>query len=192
MSETNIQPSTRRVVITGGPGTGKSTLLEQLKQGGFSVFEEVSRRLIQVQSQQPKPALPWTNLPLFAELCLEQMLEQYSAAQPQCFNFYDRAIPDIVAYLRNGGVAVPPKYAQVLQDKPYDSLVFFAPPWQQIYVNDQERPQKYEESLRIANLLKETYQQLGYCLITLPKVSCEARVAFVREKLVELKWLFPQ
>jgi predicted ATPase len=187
MLDKNVNQLTRRVIITGGPGTGKSTLLEQLRQAGFSVFEEVSRRLIQTQSQQPTPALPWTNLPLFAEICLEQMLEQYNTAQPQRLNFYDRAIPDIIAYLRNGGVEVPPKYAQVLQDKPYDALVFFAPPWQQIYVNDQERPQTYEESLQIADLLKETYQQLGYRLITLPKASCEARVAFVREKVVELR-----
>ncbi|OJJ15021.1 hypothetical protein BKI52_39840 [marine bacterium AO1-C] len=173
----------RRFIITGGPGTGKSTLLAHLKQRDVLVFEEVSRRLIQEQHQQPNPALPWINLPLFAELCLEQMMTQHADAQPQCLNFYDRAIPDIIAYLRNGGEAVPTVYEQILREKTYEKRVFFAPPWPQIYVNDQERPQKYEESCRISALLKETYEQLGYQLITLPKTSCEARVKFIMEEL---------
>lgn len=179
---------TRRLIITGGPGTGKSTLLEHLKQRGFSVFEEVSRRLIQEQHQLPNPALPWTNLPRFAELCLEQMMIQHAQALPQHVNFYDRAIPDIIAYLHNGKVAIPAMYEQVLQEKAYEKLVFFAPPWPQIYVNDQERPQKYEESLRISTLLRETYEQLGFQLVVLPKVSCEKRVAFVMEKLAVLSF----
>ena len=174
---------TRRLIITGGPGTGKSTLLAHLKQRGFSVFEEVSRRLIQAQRQQPNPALPWDNLPRFAELCLEQMMIQHTKAQPQRINFYDRAIPDIIAYLRNGEEAIPSVYEQVLQQKAYEKQVFFAPPWPQIYINDQERPQRYEESLRISALLTETYEQLGFQLITLPKASCEMRVKFVIEKL---------
>jgi len=184
IDDLNIDLPTRRFIITGGPGTGKSTLLEHLKQGGFSVFEEVSRRLIQEQHQHPNPALPWTNLPRFAELCLEQMVIQHAEAQPQRFNFYDRAIPDIMAYLRNGGEAIPLVYEQVIQEKRYEKLVFFAPPWPQIYVNDQERPQKYEESLRISGLLQETYEQLGFQLVTLPKVSCEERVKFMMEKLM--------
>lgn len=176
----------KRFIITGGPGTGKSTLLSCLQAQGFSVFEEVSRRLIQAQRQLAVPALPWNNLPRFAELCLEQMLQQHAEASTTQVNFYDRAIPDIIAYLKNGQEHIPAHYSAILKEKKYENYLFFAPPWPQIYINDGERPQKYEESLRISKLLQQTYQQLGFQLITLPKVSCEARAAFVVDTIKSL------
>lgn len=188
MSDRYIEKRKRmkRFIITGGPGTGKSTLLSCLQQRGFSVFEEVSRRLIQAQRQLATPALPWNNLPRFAELCLEQMLQQHAEANPTKLNFYDRAIPDIIAYLKNGQENIPAHYSTILEEKKYATQVFFAPPWQQIYINDSERPQKYEESLRISALLQQTYEQLGFQLITLPKVSREARARFVMDTIKSL------
>ena len=54
-----------------------------------------------------------------------------------------------------------------------------APPWEEIFVNDSERPQSFEECQRLHNLLLEAYTELGYRVVMLPKVSVEQRVAFV-------------
>jgi predicted ATPase len=35
----------KRIVITGGPSTGKTTLIKQLQSRGFLCFEEISRQV---------------------------------------------------------------------------------------------------------------------------------------------------
>ena len=38
-----------RVVITGGPSTGKTSLINSLGNNGFNVFNEAARKVIQQQ-----------------------------------------------------------------------------------------------------------------------------------------------
>ena len=35
-----------KIVISGGPGTGKSTMINELSRKGYNVFEETSREII--------------------------------------------------------------------------------------------------------------------------------------------------
>ena len=39
----------KRVIITGGPGTGKSTLLNLLEKRGYHCHQEISRAVIRQQ-----------------------------------------------------------------------------------------------------------------------------------------------
>lgn len=39
-------PNNELYVITGGPGVGKTTLIERLKQAGYSTVEEQARKII--------------------------------------------------------------------------------------------------------------------------------------------------
>lgn len=64
------------IIITGGPGAGKTTLLNALGEQGYATFAEGSRTLIEQQSQLKDGVLPWTDLPRFAQLCLDLMAEQ--------------------------------------------------------------------------------------------------------------------
>jgi len=62
-----------------------------------------------------------------------------------------------------------------------------APPWEAIYINDNERWQTFEEATELYNMLTKTYQSAGYTLIELPSCSVEERVDFVLEKLEQNK-----
>lgn len=64
------------IIITGGPGAGKTTLINALGDSGYPTFAESSRQLIEQQSQLENGILPWLDLPGFAELCLDVMDEQ--------------------------------------------------------------------------------------------------------------------
>ena len=52
-------------VITGGPGVGKTTLLEALAKQGFPYVPEVAREIIREQASRNGDALPWANIPAF-------------------------------------------------------------------------------------------------------------------------------
>ncbi|EOS8336305.1 ATPase [Vibrio vulnificus] len=95
------------VIISGGPGAGKTTLINALSAQGYMTFAEGSRTLIEEQSVRADGILPWTNLPAFAELCLALMSEQKRQASGATVAFFDRALPDIIGYLKMGRCEVP-------------------------------------------------------------------------------------
>lgn len=172
--------SERGYVVTGGPGSGKTSLIEALATSGYTVFEEVSRRIIREQSQRPDGVLPWHNLEGFAALALEAMKQQYSAAagQPHAA-FFDRALPDIVGYLTCAGIIPGTHLTQALRTHTYATPVFICPPWAAIYRNDPERPQTYADSVALHHHINHAYRQAGYTLIEVPQVSVPERTAFI-------------
>ncbi|MCT4603515.1 MAG: AAA family ATPase [Marinifilum sp.] len=170
-----------RYIITGGPGSGKSSLLNALIRRGYQGFEEISRVVIREQHQINGDKLPWKNLADFAEICFERMEKQLNDCYSTNFCFYDRGIPDIIAYVRRGKLKIPKKYFE--KCKQYNSIVFIAPPWQDIFINDAERPESFSDSLEIYHFLKDTYLELGFNVVELPKISIQERVDFIENYL---------
>jgi predicted ATPase len=57
------------------------------------------------------------------------------------------------------------------------------PPWEEIYISDQERYESFEQALAIYNHLKKAYLELGYDLIEIPTGTIEQRVSFLLEHI---------
>lgn len=68
-------------VVTGGPGTGKSTLIEALARHGIGHMPEAGRAIIRDQVNIGGPALPWGDRALYAELMLGWELRSYHEAE---------------------------------------------------------------------------------------------------------------
>lgn len=170
-----------RFVLTGGPGTGKTTLLAALADAGFAVRAEVSRELIREQHAAGGALLPWRDLRGFARLCLERMRGQLAEPAPTGTRavFFDRGGPDVAAYLRQGGWDEEAASALAGWRGVYASPVFVAPPWREIFVNDPERPQSFAECAALHERLLRAYAEAGYRTVLLPRASVAERVVFV-------------
>jgi predicted ATPase len=168
-----------RYIITGGPGAGKTTLLMALRRLHYRCSEEASRRLIREESAKGSGCLPWVDLPCFAGRVLERMIASYHAAAESTVTFFDRGIPDIIAYLSAAGLPVPAVYDEALRQYPYARTVFLLPPWQEIYVPDDARWQTFEEAERICHHIKDTYRSAGYEIIELPKCPVDQRAGLL-------------
>jgi len=164
----------QRVVIAGGPGSGKSTLLQALAASGERCYEEASRALIREQLAQSGQRLPWGDLWAFAQECAARMLAQLadSAHHGRCF--FDRGLPDLMGYLTHGGRTAPDEWRKA--SRAYAPVVFFAPPWQEIYVNDAERPQSFAEARSLSAHVRRAYVDCGFRLIELTKSSVPDRL----------------
>ena len=172
-----------RYIITGGPGAGKTSLLLALHRLKYNYSEEVSRQLIMEESAKSSSCLPWIDLPCFAERALERMVASYHAAAENVLTFFDRGIPDIVAYLTVAGLPVPGIYEEALQRYPYARTVFLLPPWQEIYIQDEARWQTFEEAERIGHHIKNIYLSSGYEIVELPRCPVEERAGLIVKKL---------
>lgn len=167
-------------VITGGPGSGKTSLVDALERAGFSRSMEAGRGVIQDQVRIGGSALPWANRAQFAELMLCWEMRSLHIARAQCGPvFLDRGIPDVIGYLRLIGLPVPAHLTQAANVFRYNKVVFIAPPWREIFRRDDERKQSYEEAVRTYEVMRVTYGALGYKLIELPHAPVQERVKFV-------------
>ena len=63
------------------------------------------------------------------------------------------------------------------------SKIFVLPPWQEIYVADNERYESYEQAEAIHHHLVNTYHFYGYQLIEVPKDTIENRVFHILEHI---------
>ncbi len=176
--------TTRRSIITGGPGSGKSTLIEALEARGHRCYPEVSRELIRREARRPNGVMPWNDLEAFARLAFTEMLLQHDHAA-ECGErcFFDRALPDIFGYLHERGLDIPESWLDAHRRCRYERTVFILPPWPEIYVNDAERPQTLAEANALHNAIHAVYESLGYELIEVPRMPVEARCEFVLGRL---------
>lgn len=174
-------------IITGGGGSGKTSLINALSKQGYKCFPEVSRQIIAEQQKINGDLMPWENLNNFGYECLRRMEKQLDKIHYQP-TFYDRGIPDIIAYYKTKDIKASRLFYSKL--KLYNQKVFLCPPWQDIFTNDAQRPESFEYAKNIYDLLRATYKELGFHIIEVPKMNVESRTNFIAnhiEKMQEIR-----
>ena len=172
----------KRYVLTGSPGSGKTTLLQALKSEYISCFEEVFRVLF-LQAKDRGVDSPFQDEPLaLSEKIIKGRVADFNAVAVSKIHLYDRGIHDAIAYLDGIQVEVPKHFIKIGQSHIYDK-VFILPPWQEIFANDHERIENFDETEAIHNELIKTYTAYGMPPIVVPKLSVEKRVSFLNDHL---------
>lgn len=174
----------RFFVITGGPGSGKSTLVDALAARGMRTMPEAGRAIIRYQSAIGGSALPWGDRIAFAEQMLVwEMRSWHEAAAGEGVALFDRGVPDVLGYLTLGDIAIPGHMARAAELFRYNPRVFIAPPWRNIYAQDAERMQSWAEAEATCEAMARAYRDLGYELVPLPLAPVGERVRFMMERL---------
>lgn len=166
-------------IITGGPGFGKSILIDQLAQHGFLCGKEFAREVIEEQESKGGEILPWQNAALFQEQVKQQRLTFYRAVPSDVIAFSDRGLVDQIAFSRFHGKVVDKQFLTEVKNHPYAPTVFITPVWAEIYTTDNVRKESFEQAVAIHECVLKTYSEMGYRLIELPKVAVEKRAAFI-------------
>ena len=173
-----------RVVITGGPGTGKTSIIECLNKMNFNVFNESSREVTKKYKNIDSEQYFLSNPIDFSNILMDKRKKQFEKGtkSKNDYFFYDRGIPDVLAYLNFKKIDYQSSLIDDVLKFEYDAI-FITEPWKAIYKNDSERYETYDELLEIDIHIKKIYKKLGYNTITLPKRSVKDRVKFLLETL---------
>lgn len=172
--------------ITGGPGSGKTSLINELKKCGYRCIEEVARQVIQEQMSIEGEAVPWKNLKLFKEMLLSRSIETYKFAMERAeeITFFDRDVLELISYDRYTKTESADELKHAVQTLIYSKKVFVAPPWEEIYCNDSERKQTFEEAVNVYKGIVRVYKEYGREIIELPKTSVENRADFILNYII--------
>lgn len=168
----------QRVVLTGGPGAGKTTLIEALRERGFAVASESARAIIEARMKDglaPRPA-PRE----FAQEILRQDIEKYlQHANESGPSFYDRSLIEALGMVNELDPFADHALKSLLAEYPFHHEVFVLPPWEDIFLNDSARDQSFTEAARVHVLVTRWYRHCGYEIVEVPRTAVAERCEHV-------------
>ena len=174
----------QKIVLIGGPGTGKTSVLNELIRREYYCLPEVSRKVTLKAKEQGIDQLFLTEPLLFSKMLLEGREQQYLTADKSKKDivFFDRGIPDVHAYMNYFKTKYPSFFIEKSKYYNYQKIFLFSP-WKDIYTSDNERYETFEESVTINTYLIEAYKKLGYSIIEVPYGSVKDRTDFIINSL---------
>jgi len=174
----------KRIVITGGPGTGKTAIINKLKSKGYTCFDEYSRILIRWGYENGIKKIFLEKPNLFTSKIIDGRKKQYNDSKKiekskGNLIFFDRGIHDGFAYQNfiDKSFIFPREFSKYHYQK-----IFILPPWSQIFSNDNERLESFETSKMIDKSINFTYNYYGYKLHSVPKISDQKRMEYILNK----------
>ena len=174
----------KKVLIIGGPSTGKTALIEALEAKGYFCFHEISRAVTLAAREEGIQQLFITDPLLFSRKLMEGRILQFKEGEKSNKElvFFDRGIPDVVAYMDCVNQTYGEEFINASKDHVYD-IVFMLLPWKKIYTSDNERYESFEDAEKIHRYLEATYQTYGYSPIVVPFASITERIEFITTQL---------
>lgn len=168
-------------VITGGPGSGKTTIINLLKERGYKTTMEHARHYIDTERVTGKTVEEIKRNQIeFQQSVFKMQMAQEQKLDPDEIVFLDRAIPDALAYYRFLTLPEDENLQHALSHVFYKKIFILdlLP-----LVNDYARTEDKIGQQRIHQLLIEAYKSLGFPIVHVPVMPPEERVAFILKNL---------
>ncbi len=172
----------RLIVLTGGPGAGKTAVITELRSRGYPCTPDSARAIIRERlgkGLEPRPP-PHE----FAEQVLSRDAEQYQrmadAVGPV---FFDRGVVDALGMVNQSGPLSPAELQARLARYPYFRTAFCLPPWEEIYTTDAERDHTFAHAVAVHREVAAWYPRCGYGLIEVPRGTVQERCEFILQHL---------
>ena len=168
-------------VITGGPGSGKTTTVNLLTARGYKITFEHAMHYLDTQRLIGKTVDDVRkNQKEFQLGILDMQIEQEKALSPDDLVFLDRAIPDALAYYHFLNLPEDEKLLEALHTVAYKKVfILDCLPLVQDYTRrEDETAQK-----KIHAMLIEVYEALPFPTIRIPVLQPEERVDFILKTL---------
>jgi len=168
-------------VITGGPGSGKTTTVNMLRKRGYKTTIEHARHYIDTQRITGRTVEEIRKNQIeFQTGVLNMQIEQEAYLLPDEIVFLDRALPDALAYYKFLKLPINKKLDRGLKKASYKKafILDLLP-----IVNDYARIEDEEAQRKIHSLITDVYESFSFPVIHVPVLPPEERVDFILKNL---------
>tara|TARA_B100001250_G_scaffold83417_1_gene68824 strand:+ start:21160 stop:21669 length:510 start_codon:yes stop_codon:yes gene_type:complete len=167
----------QKYIITGAPGTGKSSIINELKKRTFNCIDEHARQVISKKRYTQSEIIACENI------IANMRTQEYLTSPKECVCFFDRSVLDCVAYLKINNLDPDPEIHENIKICNFNTTVFYTPIWEEIYKTDNERKENIKQAREIEVSILKTYRLYGYKLVQIPKTTIIARADFIISKI---------
>lgn len=173
-----------KYILTGGSSSGKSTILAELKQRGYSVIPEGAIQVIEegIASMGKDEFTQWrmNNYTEYQGMIVQRQLELEEDVDSDII-FLDRSAIDCYTFCRMKDVEQPDIFYETMNSGlfTYEKVFVLETiyPFPERY--ETGRTQNYERSVSMGQALAEDYQEFGYEVIWIPMASIDERVKLI-------------
>jgi predicted ATPase len=159
----------KKYVLTGAPGSGKSSIILDLEARGEYIIREAAEDVIK-KHQALGNKEPWLNPNFQREILALQLKREARVYQNIKRVFIDRGIPDGLTYApRESKIA-----QEIIQNTPRYDAIFLIQNLEKTDTNEIRR-EDYEEARELERKLTKVYEELGYELIKISPTNLQER-----------------
>ncbi len=165
----------KKYIITGGPHSGKSSVLKLLEDQGIKVLHETARLIIREDQEKKRldPSYhhlyPWEDQSIFCRRCHDRQLEREKELSGDLV-ILDRSVIDNLAYAAVEGIELDKKIYRDIEKAGYEKKVFFFELLRS-YETDSQRKDSEEQVKAVHRELYNVYSNLGFEIIDIPVFS---------------------
>ena len=172
----------KRFILTGAPGSGKTSILRVLAAAGYAVVEEAATD-VNAELLATGDTEPWTDQVFIERIAMVQRHRREEPVSPcATAQVHDRSAVCTLALARHLGRPVPPmldaEITRITEAGYFDRRVFFVRPLG-FLVPTQVRRISYEESLVFERRHETEYLRLGFEIVDVPAGPVAERAAAV-------------
>lgn len=162
--------STKWLILTGAPSSGKSSLARHLERYGFKVHYEVARKLLEenpdarLDQDKFSEDVALDDVKSMASLDIDKLIVFDTSWV--CHEVYNRFYNRFKHNIYSGAEIYTFKYVFILDalDKPEADGI---------------RIENQKECLEISKKMEEAYKSLGYSVVRIPAMPLDNRAAFI-------------
>ncbi len=173
-----------QVVITGGPGTGKTSVIKLL-QKKFPVMKESAREVLARNKLFKGEDAKQARGRKFQDAIWDLEIKHFAQglARKEKIVFFDRSFYDGFAYAQLGHFTSIKDRVKEGKHIKYDKVFIMDPLPEKYYVTDTKRKETYAEAKKIHRLIANTYKKYGYTPNRVPFNTVQNRTKFILKKL---------